>query len=63
MSSATQALAYWLEGEHYEGPEDAETGGLNIKVVPKPHRKREEMEIVEIELTPRTLSEAELRTL
>lgn len=62
-SSATQALDYWLEGEHYEGSEDAESGALNIKVIPKPNRRREEMEIVEIELTPRSLSEAQLRVL
>ena len=62
-SSATQALDYWLEGEHYEGSDDPESGALTLKVIPRPHRRREEMEIVEIELIPRTLTEAQLRTL
>jgi len=62
-TSATQALNYWLEGEHYEGGEDAESGALTLKVIPKPHRRREDFEIVEIELVPRSLSEAQLRVL
>lgn len=62
-SSARQALDYWLEGEHYEGTEDPESGALNIKIIPKPNRRREDMEIVEIELIARTLSEAQLRVL
>lgn len=62
-SSATQALEWWLEGEHYEGPEDAESGALTLKVIPRPERRREDFEVVEIELIPRSLSEAQLRVL
>lgn len=62
-SSATQALDYWLEGEHFEGSEDSESGAINIRVIHRPNRKREDMEIVEIELVPRSLSEAQLRVL
>lgn len=57
-----QALAYWLEGELYEGTPDDENR-IDLRLLRKPERREEDMEIVEIEITCRSLSEAELRRL
>lgn len=57
-----QALNRWLEGELYEGVE-SDDGLLAIRCIPKPNRSRETMEIVEIELVVRSLSDAQLRVL
>ena len=56
--AALQALNSWLEGEWFETPEDAV-----LRVRPVAGRRREEMEIVEIELIVRTLEAAKLRLL
>lgn len=61
--AATQALNRWLEGEWMEGFYNDETGEQQIKIIPRHDRRRTDMEIVEIEVTARTLSEAELRRL
>lgn len=62
MGPCKQALAHWLEGELYEGnPND--DGETNLRLIKKPERRVEDMEIVEIEIVARTLSEAELRRL
>lgn len=61
--AATQALNRWLEGEWFEGHFDEEANRQDIRIVRRPERKRSEMEIVEIEITTRTLSEADLRKL
>ena len=57
-----QALNYWLEGEHFEGLDNDE-GVTIVKVTPRPERKLSSMEIVEIELTPRSLADAQIRRL
>lgn len=57
-----QALNRWLEGEQFEGTE-SDDGVIQIKCIRRPHRVREAMEIVEIELIVRSLSEAALRVL
>lgn len=63
-SSAAQALNYWLDGEITEAYVDNDFGGeVTLQVRPKPHRKREDMEIVEIEVIVRSLTEAQLRAL
>lgn len=63
-SSAAQALNYWLEGEHIESnPDNDFSGEIKLRVIPKPHRRREDMEIVEIEIVVRSLTEAQLRSL
>lgn len=59
--AAKQALDRWLEGAHYETFSDGDT--QKIEVHPRPHRRRADMEIVEIELVVRSLSEAQLRVL
>lgn len=56
-----QALDRWLEGAWFEGPENE--GIQNVQVIRKPHRRAEDMEIVEIEITVRNLTEAQLRHL
>jgi hypothetical protein len=65
MGSAKQALKYWLEGELTERPDhDADFGDqLIIHCKRRPDRRAEHMEVVEIELIPRTLTEAQLRIL
>lgn len=63
MGPCKQALTYWLEGELFEGTFDDDLGTQNLRLVRKPERKASDMEIVEIEITARTLSEAELRRL
>lgn len=65
IGPCTQALNYWLEGEHSEDLafDPSEGSNLIIRVLPRPERRREEMEIVEVELGFRSLSEAELRRL
>lgn len=60
---AKQALARWLEGALYEGNYDEDTNETSLKLVPRPHRRAAEMEIVEVELFARTLSDAQLRVL
>lgn len=57
-----QALNRWLEGALWEGPENDE-GEITIRCIRKPERSRSSMEIVEIELVVRSLSEAQLRVL
>lgn len=63
QSSASQALNYWLQGEHRETGDNDFNETVTLKVIAKPHRKRSDMEIVEVEIIARTLSEAELRRL
>lgn len=58
-----QSLRRWLEGEWYEGLFNEETQQQDIKIVKRPDRRALDMEIVEIELSARTLTEAELRRL
>jgi hypothetical protein len=64
-SSAANALNRWLEGEHTERYTDDDFGSSERTIVVKrvPHRKREDMEIVEVELIVRTAAEAQLRFL
>lgn len=57
-----QALDYWLAGELFEG-NLGDDNTIELRLVRKVERKREDMEIVEIEITARTLSEADLRRL
>lgn len=57
-----QALNRWLEGEMFEAEAD-DDNQISIRLIKRPHRRRELMEIVEIELVVRTLSEAQLRIL
>lgn len=61
--AAKQALDRWLEGRWFEGMYNDETGQQDITIVPVAGRRREDMEIVEIEISSRTLTEAELRRL
>lgn len=65
IGPAKQALSYWLEGEMFESVEfdPTEGGTTTIQCVRKPERKASDMEIVEIEVIVRTLSEANLRRL
>lgn len=58
-----QALARWLEGELFEGSFNEEGGQIDLRLIKRPDRRASEMEIVEIELVVRTLSEAKLRNL
>jgi len=62
MGPCNQALNNWLEGEQYAG-EANDDGVMSVRITPRPERKRADMEIVEIEITARTLSEADLRRL
>lgn len=57
-----QALNYWLEGEHLEGLDNDE-GVTIVKVHLRPDRSAAKMEIVEVELTPRSLEDSQLRRL
>lgn len=57
-----QALTRWLEGELFEGVDDDE-GVLSLRLVRRPERSRAAMEIVEIELVVRSMSDAQLRVL
>lgn len=59
---ARQALDRWLEGELFEGTPDDENR-IDLRLVRKPDRMASQMEIVEVELQFRSLSEAELRRL
>lgn len=61
-SSATQALDYWLAGEHEQVSDDLEDS-VRLHVTPRPDRQASQMEIVEIELVVRSLDEAKLRLL
>lgn len=63
LGPAKQALARWLEGELYEGAEDDESNQISLRLVPKKDRKACDMELVEIEVLVRSLSEAQLRRL
>lgn len=70
QSAATQALNAWLEGEWFETEVDVdnsifgeETKTTRIRVQPVAGRTPAAMEIVEIELVVRSLSEAKLRLL
>jgi hypothetical protein len=60
--AARQALDRWLAGAWFEGAENSD-GELSIQVVPQQGRRAADMEIVELELTARSLTEAQLRTL
>lgn len=65
---ATQALEWWLKGEVFESAVDnLESVGpereITLRTVPKPGRRREDMEIVVIRLQVETLNEAALRLL
>lgn len=62
VGPAKQALARWLEGEMFES-EISDENEIAIRIVARPDRKPELMEIVEIELIARTFSEAKLRIL
>lgn len=61
--AATQALDRWLAGEWFEGRYNEDTGEQTLNVVKRPDRRASEMEIVEVEIIARTLSEAQLRRL
>lgn len=63
IGGAKQALSRWLEGEWFEGHYDDETGKQEIRVIAKAHRQASLMEIVEIEIVFRSLSDAQLRIL
>ncbi len=64
---ATQALDWWLRGESYEHrSEDDDMSGTQqvfLKTIPRPNRRREDMEIVVVTLKTETLNEAALRRL
>lgn len=62
MGPAKQALGYWLEGEMYEGIE-TDDNTTTIKCIRRPERRAIDMEIVEIEVVVRSLSDAQLRNL
>lgn len=61
--AAKQALDRWLQGAWFEGYFDDDQNRQDVKIVPQPERRRQDMEIVEIELVVRSLSEAQLRVL
>jgi hypothetical protein len=63
MGPAKQALSRWLEGEQFEGELNEETNQIEIRCIRRPERRVEEMEIVEIEVIVRSLTEAQLRSL
>lgn len=65
IGPAKQALSYWLEGEMYEGIESEDETGFTttIQCIKRPERRAQDMEIVEIEVVVRSLSEAQLRRL
>lgn len=63
IGAAKQALDRWLQGEWFEGFYDDERGLQDIRIQPVAGRRREDMEIVEIEITARTFNEALLRNL
>lgn len=63
--SATQALDWWLEGESFEEVmENLDTPTperhIRIRTLKRPNRRREDMEIVVVGLSYRTLEQAEL---
>lgn len=58
-----QALNRWLEGELYEGVFDDDSGTVDLKLIRRPERKAADMEIVEIEMVVRSLSDAQLMRL
>lgn len=58
-----QSLRRWLEGEWYEGAFDDELNQQQVRIVPVAGRKASDMEIVEVEISFRSLTEAELRRL
>jgi hypothetical protein len=62
---ATQALKYWLQGELSEKLDyDSDFATeLTLHCKRRPDRNAEDMEIVEIELISRSLTEAQLRIL
>ena len=62
---AQQALNYWVQGEFTEKPDyDSDFGSqLTLHCRKRPDRRAEEMEIVEVEIVVRTLTEAQLRLL
>lgn len=62
---AQQALNYWLQGEFTEKSDyDSDFGSqINLHCRKRPDRRAEHMEIVEVEIVVRTLTEAQLRLL
>lgn len=58
-----QALDRWLEGALHEGAYNEEMGEVTLVRTKMPHRRAADMEIVEIEMVVRSLSEAQLRML
>jgi len=65
QSSASQALNWWLEGEVYEViQEDLDSPGpersVSLRTFRRPNRKRDDMEIVCISLSIKTLEQAQL---
>lgn len=60
---ANQSLGRWLQGEWYEGLDNEETGEMKVRIIPRSNRRAADMEIVEIEILWRTLTQAELRML
>src|SRR5690348_11323198 len=63
-AAAANALNAWLQGEWFEAADKDEFGGeTQIRIRPNAARRREDMEIVEIELIVRTLTQAKLRLL
>lgn len=63
MGPLKQALDNWLQGEQFEVDAFEDDSVTRIRVVPRPERRAKDMEVVEIELIVRSLSEAELRRL
>src|SRR5258708_4083284 len=61
--AAKQALGYWLQGEMFEGTESEDDGTINSRCIRKPHRRADDMEVVEIEIVVRSLTDAQLRIL
>ena len=62
---AQQALNYWLQGEFTEKSDyDTDYGAeLTLHCKKRPDRRADQMEIVEVEIVVRTLTEAQLRIL
>lgn len=60
---AKQALDRWLEGTLHEGAFNEDRGVIDLVLTRVPSRRASEMEIVEIEMVVRNLSEAQLRIL
>ena len=57
-----QALDRWLEGEWFEGAPN-EDGETKIRVIRRPERRADHMEIVEVALVATSLADSKLRLL